>query len=586
MLKFFTVFMSLLLITYRDVAATQPQEFDTTRASQLTKPSQPFFLEEQSSPFNLTKIEDNQPVEVFNVSRYGGAQYGIRSEELEYLFENSKDLVCIIEFGGCFKRINSMWTKTTGWDASILLETPYMNFIHPDDVNNTLEYEKNFVPTGLVNRFRCKNNTYRYLDWIGLHKTSVSPNEGEEMQYPVTIARDITVIKKLEKEARRLQFEDVEALINAKAKFLAYTSHEMRSPLTGILTMLEQVNMEKLSTEDQECLKIAKDSGFHLLSILNNMLNISKMESGKLTLENTPFDPVDTIHQVVQVFKKGAQKKGLAINVYNRSSNIPPSLIGDATKFRQILFNLIGNAVKFTNEGDVSVFFGGNVVSEEKFMLEGEVKDTGIGISDEAKEGLFKSFQQGHEYTSRLFGGTGLGLHITKKLCELMDGEICFKNAENKGCSFMFKVYFQLDKNLSPLKTPIIKKEISKFLTGAKILIADDDELIRKILSKLLTTAGCIVYPASNGQEAVTACEKEHFDIVIMDGMMPELNGFEATKKIRKLSDKKSLPIIGLSGDSTTNDSENFLKSGANSYLSKPVTSDEIYQEMIKYLQK
>ncbi|WP_232223299.1 ATP-binding protein [Candidatus Odyssella acanthamoebae] len=723
---------------------------------------------------------------------FSGPQWGLSEKEIEYLFKNSQDFVCILQFGGYFKRLNSTWTYILGWEIEELLGTPYINFVHPDDIEKTLEYENKFTPAGLINRYRCKDGSYRWLDWIGLSMTTEKPTKSKE-NYPLTIARDITLMKKLEigldqrlthsarkewyikqrileavteiqdshinsffyeneesnegyslhvilqnfirlsesefgfikeitsdqigsppspylwegnfsieksptreertkkleelfnnfiedilstreplmvndikdyskkieiplerpplksflgipflaegkvigviglcnrvkdinkkllenldllislstrivneKNMRMTQIEgerlqqrqkEAEAANRTKSSFLAHMSHEIRTPLTGLLGMLELINKEILPDEDLNYLQMAYGAGLSLLSILNDILDTSKIEAGQLKLENIKFNPLTIAQEVIQMLSLDAHKKKIELNLV-ANSQLPLYVIGDPTRLRQILFNLVGNAVKFTSKGSVVVSLKGKsnkdhvkIVGDICQLITGKVTDTGIGVSPEAQERLFKPFSQSDNSILRRFGGTGLGLFITKKLCEMMGGDITVVSEVDKGTTFRFHIKVGYSKDsISSFGSPPPIREIEK-LPNIRVLVAEDNAVNQIILKTLLTKAGCSVTTVWNGAEAVEAITPSplSYDLVLMDGEMPVMDGIEATQQIRdrlKIT-AQALPIIAVTAHAMVEDRERFLQAGMNGYLTKPVQKEGLFAEILRCL--
>jgi signal transduction histidine kinase/CheY-like chemotaxis protein len=389
---------------------------------------------------------------------------------------------------------------------------------------------------------------------------------------------------------RRKQEEATEAASEAKSAFVAYMSHEIRTPLSGLIGLLGLINETSLSNEDQGYLQTARTTSVSLLSLLNDVLDLSKIEARQLTLEEIPFDPRTVAQDVVQLLSLQAQQKGLDLAL-TLGGSIPKQVIGDPTRLRQIFLNLGSNAVKFTEKGSVTFVVGGTGSSTNnnngRFILEGKVIDTGIGMSTESQEQLFKPFAQANASMTRRFGGTGLGLFITKQLCEMMGGDISVKSELGKGATFSFRVGLPLPENAANRQYPDSKHEKSPKLPPLHILVAEDNVVNQMVLKGILERAGCSIKAVFNGREAVEALQREHYDLVLMDGHMPEMDGIEATRQIRCQGfDKEILPIIGITARVMMNDREDFLASGMNSYLTKPIQAEALKAEILRCLQK
>lgn len=380
--------------------------------------------------------------------------------------------------------------------------------------------------------------------------------------------------------------ERVEAATAAKTSFITHMSHEMRTPLSGIIGMLELVNREKLpEPELKDFTQTAEASARALLNIANDVLDLSKLEAGVLKLDEQEFKPREIVEESMRLLKIDAAKKGLSLNM-NIKETVPKVLIGDKTRLGQILFNLLGNAIKFTEHGSVSVIIDGTVNPSQSdvFVLNGSVIDTGIGIKPEVLSRLFKPFSQGEESITRRFGGTGLGLFISNQLCEKMGGSITVSSEVGKGSVFSFKVNLHTDcpptlKHSLGLKEPIMLP------SSIHILAAEDNQINQKILSKHLQKLGCSsVTMVSNGLEAVEACQQKNYDIVLMDIEMPKMNGIDAMREIRKLPNKKDLPIVCVTAHALISERQGFLEAGMNGCLSKPYNQEELCAEILKCL--
>jgi PAS domain S-box-containing protein len=386
-----------------------------------------------------------------------------------------------------------------------------------------------------------------------------------------------------EAEEQAIARKQAEASNAAKSAFLAHMSHEIRTPLTGILGFLDLINSESLSKEDCNYLKDAQASGWSLMTILNDILDASKIEANQIELEKVELNPIKIVQEVIQLLSIEAKKQGTALaTIINPET--PSSLMGDPTRLRQVCFNLIGNAVKFTKKGTVSVALDGKNHPEKKniFLLKGSVTDNGIGMAPETQQRLFKSFSQADQSMMRQFGGSGLGLYITKKLCELMNGDVKVQSQLGVGSTFQFTVEMGIPEEKVPALAATVEKQ-SK-LPKLHILIAEDNRVSQVFLKTLLTREGCSTTIVENGQEAIDAVQKEHYDLVLMDGEMPEMDGLEATRRIREVFDSQSLPIIGVTAHALDLHQKRFLSSGMNGYLTKPLRKEALKAEILRCL--
>ena len=378
----------------------------------------------------------------------------------------------------------------------------------------------------------------------------------------------------------------------AKSSFLANMSHEIRTPLNGIIGMADLALMDENNTESQtERLNDIRQSGESLLDIINEILDISKIEANKLILEEVEFNTRDLIKKIEKLLSVKTFRKELEFTT-NISSDMPDILIGDPLRIRQILINLAGNAIKFTNKGSVSINV--KLLKKEKnnLKIEFSVEDTGIGISKEKIAYLFESYSQAEKSTARRHGGTGLGLTISKKLVEMMDGTIEVESEIGKGSKFYFIIELKQGKTLKATdKSSIKNQETEKEKTSFKqlsVLIVEDQLINRKIIFQLLKRKGHKITSAENGKIALEKAKSEKFDMIFMDIQMPEMDGLEATKLIRKFEkdNKTHTPIIAMTAHAMKGDKEVCLAAGMNHYVTKPINPAELYSVIEKLQSK
>ena len=333
-----------------------------------------------------------------------------------------------------------------------------------------------------------------------------------------------------------------------KSEFLANASHDIRTPMNGVLGMVDLLLNTNLTERQRDCARTIQDSGGALLSIINDILDLSKMEAGKLELDHNSFDPYALIDSVPQILGPRAQEKNLELSTSIRRAK-HPMVKGDVGRLRQILVNLVSNAVKFTNDGRVEVRAEFDDIGDDRVAMLFEVRDTGIGISQEAQRRLFDRFSQADAETSRLFGGTGLGLAICKQLCDLMGAEIGVRSAEDQGSAFWVKAELETAAEALALAVAVAVAEPARVASaatapdvtdagqrqGLHILLAEDNKINQKVALAMLTSGGHSVDVAENGREAVDAVVGGNYDVVLRDIHMPEMDGVAATKAIRAL---------------------------------------------------
>jgi signal transduction histidine kinase/CheY-like chemotaxis protein len=366
----------------------------------------------------------------------------------------------------------------------------------------------------------------------------------------------------------------------AKDEFLSIVSHEMRTPLNGILGISKLLQADKPSAKQKEYLSTLEFNGKSLLSLINDILDLGKIEAGKIRLDNHSYDLRQTLTQLYKSFLPKAEQKDnqLALRI---ELDLPTMVLGDQSRLMQILNNLINNAVKFTERGQIEIDVKAKNIGKESFMLVMKIKDTGIGISEDKQTDVFEAFEQAETSTNRKFGGTGLGLTITKKLVELMGGSIELESTMGRGSCFSVAI---------PLKLSSIEIDQSDqpfyafdplALEGQKILIVDDNTVNQLIAEQFLGNWGANIVKAANGFEAIDRFHDEDPDLILMDLQMPECDGYQATRHIRQLNHpKKDIPIIAVTADVMASSKERSIEAGIDDYITKPFDPQVLLQKI------
>lgn len=409
-----------------------------------------------------------------------------------------------------------------------------------------------------------------------LSKLSVSLNI-----MSITIKENFDKLNRLNKELIVAKNE-TERLYKVKEKFLASITHEIRTPLNSIIGFTDLLLKQETRKEQAEFLNIIKTSGKNLISIVNDMLDFSKMEYGSIKLNEQEFNLSNVIYNVFSLLKPLSDEKNLNFT-YSLESNVPINLFGDESRLSQILLNLLNNSIKFTHEGDVKLIVKLHSVKNEKSNLLFVVSDTGIGIEKEKCDIIFDSFTQVHDENSRKYGGTGLGLSIVKKLIELQNGKISVESIPGKGSKFIAII---------PYKTSNNKVIEHKQLTDiknipVKILVVDDNQFNLLLVEKMLANWNSSIDSSNNGHTAILKSKETNYDIILMDLQMPDIDGFETVVKIRETNPyNKTVPIIALTAHAIGDEKDKYKSSGMDDYLVKPFDEDVLYEKITSLLKK
>jgi len=492
--------------------------------------------------------------------------------------EDGTDIIFIVDYHANIVYHNPSVKKTMGYDS--LTGKHFFDFINPKQLKGVkrLFKESTNLPynSNIEFKFLCADGKYKYLEF-----NSINLKHKDGIDALILDCRDISGRKKDQEELIKAQ--------KTKEQFLANMSHEIRTPVNGIAGMVNLLTNTMQSKEQSKYLNAIKHSADNLKVIINDILDYSVIESGKVSLEKIGFDVDYQIKSVIDSLELQASEKKLKINYKVLKSDFTV-LLGDPVRLSQILINLINNAIKFTSEGEISVTLSCERGKGNMAIAKFEVKDTGIGISENKLDHIFDTFKQADESITRKYGGTGLGLAISKQLVELQNGSISVKSEVNKGTSFYFTIPYEIGSEIDLIHKPrdgkngSAKLNKSKF-AGLKILLVEDNDINRLYASTILKKWDCICDEAVNGEIALELLRKNDYDLVLMDVHMPVMDGLEATRIIRKsfVPPKKDIPIIAFTANAIKGEKEDYMEIGMNGYISKPFIPDELHSLISKF---
>ncbi len=497
------------------------------------------------------------------------------------LIDNSMAIITTHDMDGNFLTVNPMVSKVYGYKDEEMVGHKITEFMLPDDRSlfnaiylDTIKKEKR--ATGIL-RVIHQNGTLIY----NLYNNFLKEEPGKP-PYIIGFSVDITDRVLAEKELKKAK-KITEELAKTKQNFLANMSHEIRTPMNAIMGMANQLSKTNLSSTQQFYLNTINSASDNLLVIINDILDLSKIEAGKLSFESIGFEPQLFILNAMQTLLHKADEKNLKLTNSYIDDNVASVLIGDPYRLNQIMLNLISNALKFTERGGIDITLHVLADDEENQLIRVAITDTGIGMDEDFVKNLFEKFSQEYESVSRKYGGTGLGMSICKDLVELMGGSIYAKSTKGVGTTITFEITLKKGTE-NDLKTKELIEFDKDFLVGKKILIVDDNDMNRLVASIILENYGPELFEAKDGNEAIEKVALMQPDLVLMDLQMPGLNGLDATKAIRKSGN--NLPIIALTANAIKGENDKCFASGMNDFVPKPFKEEDLLKVIAKWLGK
>lgn len=489
--------------------------------------------------------------------------------------ENTPFIGIIIHDNGKIVDCNQEFLRMVKQPKELVLKKNIMEFLFKDRTFKTGK-----------SQFKVKADSNEALDVMIFEREITF--DGKKMK--IASLSDVSKVKEVEKELMEAKLSG-EKLSNSKSQFLANMSHEIRTPLNGIIAGLDLLKREALSAEGQELVNIIKNSADNLFTLINDILDLNKVEAGKLDLQSKPFKLGSLIKETNELMQVKAQQKGIKLGI-KLKGDVSSHIYGDQLRLKQILTNLLSNAVKFTSEGSVDLEVEAQEKENRLVNIRFSIQDTGVGIKKEDQRKIFETFTQGDLTSSKKYGGSGLGLSITKKLVEMMGGKLDFRSNYGQGSVFFFdidlrKVPQKVEESLETSSRESNNNGSESDTKEFKILLAEDNKMNQKLVQIFCNRSNIPVTLAENGQEALDTFKSGEFDLVLMDVQMPIMDGLEATKSIRtweRRNNRDKAPIIALTANAMKGDKEKCIEAGMNDFIPKPFKKEELEKMIFQYI--
>ncbi len=565
---------------YREVFSGKPQHFE------IYLPHSNMWREVYLSPIYL---EDGTFEEISGMAlditdkKTSQLDLSKSEEKFRHIFESFQDVYYRTSLDGDMLLVSPSIYQLLGYKEEEVLGTKSSRFYL--DPEKQAELRERVLKEQSIRDFEVE-----MLAKDGKQKTIILDsrivyNEEGEAVALEGVARDVSELK-LTQVALLQAKEEAEKLLKVKTQFLANMSHELRTPMNGIIGMIDLLNQINTDPEQSEYIDTLRKSSDALLAILNDILDLSKIQADKLVLHESGVDLHETLNKIYSLFANRAQQKDLDFT-YSISPETPRHIYTDETRLLQVLSNLTSNAIKFTNAGKVSIDLDAEPIDDTYYLLHVRVKDSGIGITPDDQELLFNDFMQLDNSSTKTFGGTGLGLAISRQLTKLLGGDIGVESQGDAGSVFWFNIKVRLASDVEVTeqqhRQQQHKNEMQPLQNNPYVLLVDDNQINQKVAQKLLERLGCITNIASNGYEAIEMATTHPYNIIFMDIQMPEMDGVTATNIIKEKLGAKCPPIVAMTAYSMKDDAEKFMSQGMDDYVSKPVKTVDLHSVIVKW---